>query len=247
MKRQQGISLSELLISLLLSSLLMTILMQFYLHNKQQYIVVENKLDTHFDLQWITNLLSDSIRRAGFTPCLGIEQLISVDRRSTDNTISALKINSFPVQSLQISRMSEEFTELSSVDHPTQLFVNEFIELNPKHSVLISDCYHAEVHHIATIRKHPHGTLIVLAKPIQFVYPSGAYLGEWLEESWFIKPNFSGSKTLHYQLRGTEELSAMVHSLATQIVRVNQKKIIKLSLGLADHKTHELLVAIRAS
>src|SRR5690242_19280686 len=93
MKKQFGFSLSELLISLLLASSIMAMLTQCYLNSKHQYMQAQKILALRFDLQWVSDLLADSIRRAGFTPCLGIEQLTAVDRRNFSANISGLIVD----------------------------------------------------------------------------------------------------------------------------------------------------------
>jgi Tfp pilus assembly protein PilW len=59
----------------------MAALIQFYLTSKQHYLQTEKVLEAGFEVQWVMDLLSDSIRRAGFTPCLGLDHLTVVDHR----------------------------------------------------------------------------------------------------------------------------------------------------------------------
>jgi len=110
MTKQAGIGLSEVIISLFLASLILTLLTQLYLSNKRQYSEAQKLLETNFDLQWVSDLMSDSIRRAGFTPCLGIDQLKTIDRRNNDKTLLGLKIEQSPLQLIQVNRTRELFT-----------------------------------------------------------------------------------------------------------------------------------------
>ena len=78
---------TEILISLFLATFILTVLTQFYLSNKRHYIDTQKQLENHLDLQWVRELLSDSIRRAGFTPCVGIRQLRVIDSRNFKRNI----------------------------------------------------------------------------------------------------------------------------------------------------------------
>ncbi|MCL9682722.1 PilW family protein [Legionella maioricensis] len=244
---QSGIGLSEVLISLFLASLIMTTLIQLYLSNKRQYVEAQKLLGAGLDLQWISDLLSDSIRRAGFTPCLGIEQLTTMDRRNFKSTIPGLIIEQTPEQLIQINRMSESFTRVIAIQSPTQLIIsngNLFKELRP---VLIADCEHAEIHQILRVEKLERNYLVILTKPLMFSYTPFVYLGEWFEEKWFIKEKDKKKTALYYKLFHTEELSTLIRSLAIKRMRVNGKLLITIVMGLDNHKTQQLVVAVRGS
>lgn len=247
MKRQAGISLLELLISLFLASSILTVLIQFYLSNKRQYTEAQAVLETNFDVQWVAGLLSDSIRRAGFTPCLGINQLTTKDMRFLGKSLQAVQSESLPQQSLKISRMSEVFAEIVAIQSPTELLLKEAVSYNKHHSLLIADCEHAEVHQILKVDKLARGIRITLDKPLQFSYVLPAYAGEWLEEQWFIKTNARGSKALYYKLVHSEELTPLIHSLQTHIQSFRGRQLIEIVLGLADDKKQQLTVVVRGS
>ncbi len=54
MKSQRGISLTEIMISLLLGSLLMTVILQHYLTSKRHYEQSQNLLESAFELEQVT-------------------------------------------------------------------------------------------------------------------------------------------------------------------------------------------------
>ena len=247
MNNQSGIGLSEVLISLFLASLIMTTLTQMYLSNKRQYVEAQKVLGVGFDLQWISDLLSDSIRRAGFTPCLGVDQLKVMDRRNFKSTIPGLIIEQTSEQLIQINRMSESFTRVIDIQSPTRLIVSDgllFKELRP---VLIADCEHAEIHQILKVDKLEKNYLVILTKPLMFSYTPSVYMGEWFEEKWFIKQNDKQKPALYYKLFHTEEITTLIHSLRIQKKRVNEKPLITIVMGLDDNKTQQLMVAVRGS
>ncbi|KTD65436.1 prepilin-type N-terminal cleavage/methylation domain-containing protein [Legionella shakespearei] len=242
MNRQKGMGLLELLIGLFLASIILTVLMQFYLNNKRQYTESQSALETWFDVQWVSGLLGDSIRKAGFTPCLGINQLSTKGLRGE----SLQAIRSQP-QSLQISRMSELFAPIKAFQSSTELLVPDEGSFKERHLLLIADCEHAEVHQILSVEQMAGRTLITLDKPLQFTYDSPAYAGEWLEEQWFIKTNEQGIKALYYKLVHSEELSPLIHSLHTRIQSEQGKQLVEAVLGWDEDKEHHLTVMVRGS
>lgn len=245
MYKQSGVSLAEVLIGLVLASLIMTLLMQFYLSSKRQYLEAEDILSRSFDLRWVGELLSDSIRRAGFTPCVGIEQLIVNDRRPKGGVIHALSVNNEVPQSIQINRMHEHFSQVLKIKHFTQIMVASTRLFKAKRPLMIADCEHAEVQNIVAVESAPGGTLITLARPLLFSYAAGASVGEFLEERWFIKKNRQAEASLHYQLAQTEEITPLVHSLNTQLKNAHGRALLEVNLGLAEGKIYKLLVAVR--
>lgn len=245
MHKQSGVSLAEVLIGLALASLIMTLLMQFYLSSKRQYLEAEEILSRSLDLRWVGDLLSDSIRRAGFTPCVGIEQLKVNDRRPNSVVIRALNVKNEVPQSIQINRMNERFTQVIKIKNSTQIMVASTVSFKAKRPLMIADCEHAEVQQIVDVELSPGGTLITLARPLLFSYAAHASVGGFLEERWLIKKNFLGEETLHYQLTQTEEITPLVHSLNIHQQNVRGRALLEVNLGLAEGKSHKLLVAVR--
>ncbi|MCW8407883.1 prepilin cleavage protein [Legionella sp. PATHC035] len=247
MKKCAGISLTEVLISLFLTSLIVSMLFQLYLGSKRQYIEIEKVLTTHFDLQWVSDLLSDSVRRAGFTPCLGIDRLHVIDRRAHPNKIQALRIGNRPVQFIQVNRMNEFFSKIIKIQGATRILVQNPVSFHKKRPVLIADCEHAEVQELVDIKQQTDSSLITLNKPLLFSYTGSTYIGEFLEEKWFIKKNAKGTDALYYQLVQTEEVTPLIHFLHPQIRRIKEKQFLELIMGLDENKTQELRVVVRGS
>ncbi|KTC79962.1 PilW family protein [Legionella cherrii] len=247
MKKQAGLSLTEVLISLFLTSVIITTLFQLYLGSKRQYVEIEKILTTRFDLQWVSDLLSDSIRRAGFTPCLGIDRLQVIDRRNHQNKIQALQIGNQPNQFIQVNRMNEHFTKIVKIQGATRILVQNPVSFHKKRPVLIADCEHAEVQELLEIEQQAENSLITLNKPLFFSYDGSVYIGEYLEEKWFIKKNAQGVDALHYQLVQSEEVTPLIHFLHTRNQRIKEKQFLEMIVGLDENKTLELRVAVRSS
>lgn len=247
MNKQSGFGLSEILISLFLASIILTSLTQLYLNNKRLYIESQKILEVNFEIQWVSDLLTDSIRKAGFTPCLGIDQLQTIDRRQSGNPLWEIKSEQGAGQSIQINRMSETFAEHVYFQSPSELYISDPVELNEHRSLIISDCEHAEVHHILKVDKLAQGQLVTLSKPLMYSYTNTAYAGEWLEERWIVKRNSHGINTLHYQLIQTEEISSLIHSLFIKEQQIHGKRYFTLVMGLDKEKAHEVNAVVRGS
>lgn len=245
MIKQSGISLVEVLVSLFLASMIMTLLIQYYLGSKRQYLEAEKILEKSFELQWISDLLSDGIRRAGFTPCVNIEQLQVIDHRGGQENIHALKIENQPYQALQINRMHEEFAKITKIVSPRQILVQNSVVFHKKRPILIADCEHAEVHELFSVEQQEKALLLQLNKPLVFSYSASAYVGAFLEERWLIRKNATGDDTLHYHLIQTEEITSLIHSLHIDEQLAYKKQLLKVVLGLDEQKTYQFMVAVR--
>jgi hypothetical protein len=241
MNKQAGLSLSEVLISLFLTSVMITPLLQFYVSSKFRYLETEKILTIYFDLQWVSNLLSDSIRRAGFTPCLGLNHLQIIDHRHLQHKINALQIGNPKDQFLQINRMDEHFAKVINIRQGTQILMEHALVLHKKRPVIIADCEHAEIHELAHINQQTEKRYVSLSQPLFFSYDNATYIGEYLEEQWYIKKNAKQVNTLHYKLVQTEEISPVIHSLQIQY----DQQMLQLIMGLEEGKTQKLRVAVR--
>ncbi|WP_019218206.1 PulJ/GspJ family protein, partial [Legionella tunisiensis] len=91
MKCERGFGLTEVIITVFLASLIIIVLLQHYLNCKRFYLDAEITLEREFELQLVSDLIRDSVRRAGFTPCININHLQSIDRRSNKRIYLLLK------------------------------------------------------------------------------------------------------------------------------------------------------------
>lgn len=240
---QRGISLPELLVALLLSSFLTLLLVQHYLNIKKQYRHIQTALDKNLELQLVTDLLRNSMREAGFTPCSNINHLITVEPIQGLKALAAIKLEE---SSLQISRMSERFDNVLQVITPSSLLITSQYMLQAKQEILIADCYHAEVQTISEVIKQPSGQLIMLTRPLAFTYHLPIYAGEWLEEFFFIRTNSHHKNTLFYKRSHAEELTTFVQSLSVQTENNKGKTLVKVTLGLDKPQSLELETMVRA-
>lgn len=205
---EQGISLVELMVSLLLSGLIMSLLIQQYLTIKRQYLYAGQELEKSAELMLVSELLRDSTRRAGFTPCANISHLISLDRQTGKSRLSGIITG---VQSVEFLRMSESFSPVSGY-HTNPLQVAAASGFQAGEEVLIADCFHAEVGRIKRVRKMQQQLLITLEQPLYFEYSQPVYLGAWLRERFFIR-----NKALFYKSDHAEELTPFVNQMTATL------------------------------
>ncbi len=244
--KQRGLGLTEIVIGIFLASIIMTALMQHYLKCKQQYKHSQKLLETAFELQLVSDLIRDSVRSAGFTPCLSINALKTIDRRSDKRNLTALEIISRKSQTLHSHRMSENFASILEFLDPRSLLVTSEADFLKQQTILIADCYHAEVQEILSMQKSATGTLLTVKKPLAFTYTNPVYVGEWLEEAFFVQKNRRNKLALFYQLDHTEELTSLVNHLT--ILRKNSlgKTFLQVILSLDKAPEIHLEVSVRA-
>lgn len=245
--RQSGFSLSEVLIGLLLASFISTLLMQLYVANKRQYSVMQKKLESGFDVQWISDLLSDSIRRAGFTPCLGIDHLKVVNRSTLIQPVRGLETGVMPQPFIAVKRMSEHFSTLLAIPDQRHLLITSAHHLQKQQLIILADCTHAEIHRLIKIEHTEQGTLLTLDSDLFFNYPELSYVGAWLDERWFIQKNSRGLLSLYYRLTRSEELSPLIHSIQVQQKSIHHRHALDIALGLDKGQEQHLFVMVRGS
>lgn len=233
MNQVRGISLPETLISLFLASLILIALMQHYIHIKQHYHVLQTAADTSSQTLWAIDLIRNNIRQAGFTPCLSVNHLTTIDQRNGLEGLRALDTQ----DGLQINRMSSEFDEVVELANANQLLATNTHTLRLGEPLIIADCYHAEVFAARGVRVFSGRQLITLDHPLVFTYQSPVYIGDWIESKFYIR-----SERLMYHYRHTDELTSRVKTLSVHLTG----SLLELILGLVDGRTLTTDTRIRA-
>lgn len=236
MKKHQGISLIEITISLFLTTLMMSSLSQLYIHFKRYYVKENKTLEQRADLIWASDLLRNSIMQAGFTPCLSVDELEVIDRRNVRDPIKGLKITG--QDSLTIGRMSEYFIEMENEFKGESISVPATLFTNIPHALLITDCEHGEIVPIARAKRQEGDYLLTLASPLLFPYSKVTYLGEWIEEKWFIKKNPQGTPALYYQSTHAEEITSLVHGLELKQWKIKHHSMLRVTMHLDEEKNN---------
>jgi hypothetical protein len=243
---QLGLSLIELMLGLSLSTLIITALLQHYLSTKNQYKQTQLLLEQAFELQLITNLIRDSTRSAGFTPCHSIGSLHTTDDHHSSNPIVPIQTSVGLLQSLHFNRMSEHFSRVKRIMSATELLVNSGQHYHSGQQIMIADCFHAEVKKILQAYIRRDGILLIFQKPLLFKYESLSYLGAWIEEEFFIKSNSQGNLSLFYKTNHSEELSTHVTNLVAHLKTSQDGTLLQVKLYLNDKKLWLIETKVRA-
>lgn len=244
MVRRQGVTLVELLISLLITSVMLAVLINYYLSSKRQYLEAQKALSASYDLQLITELLRNSVRHAGFAPCVTINWLKIYDARNPRHQPVALATAYGTRRALHIERMSEMFSVM--VDNPR---MNHLLlpdsNFTVKQTILIADCFHGEITRIASMHKLGKQVAITTQSPLHFTFIKPIYVGAWLEEEFFVQKNTQGEMALYYSLDRAEELSNQVQELTAQLLANNNKWLMVLTLAVQKRQPLIIKTALR--
>lgn len=243
MKTQVGIGIFELLIGLLLSSMMMILMMNHYLNTKKNYQKMQNQLEENLDLFFIVDLIRETIRKAGFTPCGEIDQLITLNASENNNPLTGI-INQ--PNFIQFNRMSEHFNRVDKVMNSITIFSAHDALFQKSQTVLIADCYHAEVKIISHVRSAGKVQIINLSTTLNYHYQNPIYIGEWINESYYVQSRAHQTTSLYYQLKHVEELSTNVHRLIGEIDNIQGRKLVRVILGLDRNKALEFKTWVRS-
>ncbi len=225
--KQCGLSLPEILVALVSSSLLITTLMSQYIGVKQHYKRSQAMLENSLDAQLVVDLMRDSIRQAGFTPCLGVEHLSTIDMRTEKRGLTAIDLHSGDSPGFRVNHMSKQYGLFIKQVSLTHLRVTKEAALSLQHPVIIADCYHAEVHSIEYLRSVSGSWEIGLKHPLLHSYQPPIYIGEWLEEGFFMH-----SGTLFYRLGHADALSSAVHDVSVSLKTSHAKRLVHVALAM---------------
>jgi hypothetical protein len=233
--------LTEVLIALFLSSLIFIGLIKQFIVIKHHYIEVSHRVSQDTDTIYIIDDLRDSIRHAGFTPCMNVRYL------QTDNTlnhhapVSGIDINN---NSVVLRRMDDDFVRVLEVLSQNELIVPPGV-FKPGHVILVADCYAAEVHEIVEVVPYIGKERIRLKHKLCFDYISRPYIGIWKQESYDLKATKKGP-VLFYTHQHTDALATNLQTF--DITRIDEKNntIVDITLGTINGTNKNIRTRIRS-
>lgn len=231
-QREQGLTLLECLLGIVLSLLLLTLVMQQYLHIKQETIGVIQAVTRASRLHLAFDLLRRRGHQAGFCPCLPIRNLMSFDHR-THQPLQTLEIKRKPGFKLTFYRMSDEFVSIKGMPQAHTFALLGSWRPHPQHPVIIADCRHAEV----IQSYHIHSGEMRVSSALKYTYHSPIYLGEWITEAFWISTTSHERSTLFYtHAQHTEALLSDVYALDGQLEAHHPHPLLHLSMdgGMRD-------------
>lgn len=238
MCKQRGLSLIELMLSLCLSSFMLLILFHYYLVCKEQYRRLEQDLEQFTDKQWIAALLQDSIRRAGFTPCVGTDHLIKTDTRPLKGGLDSI---SLAEMGIHLRRMNNP-EALLQIINSKQIIVAKSPFFSLYQPILIADCFHGEIHDLQSIHQTQHRLLLELKKPIQGDFSASTFVGEWLDEFFYLQKE--PALRFNYQRNHTETLSKSIHHMSASITHTFPR-VVRIVLDASEPTCLDFYTRVR--
>lgn len=215
MSKEAGFSVSELLIGLLLASLIVQALTAQYLSVKRQFYHRRQLISTAYDQQLIIEFIQDSVRRAGFTPCVRLDALISTQ------VLQPIEVD-VQTSAIHVQRMNEQFDLIKAFLSPMRLLTHAK-RFRSGQTVLIADCQHAEIRRIDDVCSAGSGQRLLLSEPLLFQYQPPVYIGEWISERFYFK-----NKALYYAFQRSEILSSNVACLRASIKQVAKRILLSV-------------------
>lgn len=239
MSNKYGFGLLETFISMCIVSIILITLINNYFLLKTQVKKSRDSLN-HFEQMIMTyDLLKQSVRKAGFAPCINIEQLVTYDHRF-NNHLTAISFVNSQQAFIKINRMSEDFATAKKIG-ANAFLLDTNIKLDVKYPVIIADCFHAEVQNLSNIIYSSEGIKVVLKNPLKFHYQSPSYIGMWLDEKFFIQKSLNNNPALFFEsLKRVDELSNEISHLYIEKLSRN------LFHFILDSKTSELSFDVAA-
>jgi hypothetical protein len=260
-----GITLMELLVAMGLASFMLAGIWRVYFYFRHAHDRLEKQLITAYELQLVTSLLRNSIRRAGFTPCMPLNSLWTEDGLYAYQIKDAgLTLNrmSEPVYLTQVQdnrhlllTVDPTYTTSQGLSAESRMLATWLDPADKLRDVgsgeerlkthLIADCYHAELIHIKAIKTSYEGQQVELSNALHFNYLPPVYLGEWLSETYYMRYKPYPAlmvKTLHADVLSPEVLAFHVKEKLYK-----GGTLLQITLGLFTADEHQLLTRIRSA
>ncbi len=240
--RNRGVSLIELLISLLLTSFLVTALMNCYLQNSTQFEKNSSAINEAIELGLLTDFIRDVSHHAGFTPCQTIDNLVRYNRRFPHKKIQAVHVEN-NASRLIIMRMSETFTSVKKIASPYRFTLSDIPPVNLDRQWMIADCFHAETLQIDSTQIFSKKLRIELKAPLLYSYEN-AYFGEWIEEEFNVHKN-KETQSLYYKMNKSEQLSSLIDAFNVAILTGKRFPLISALFHTRSGKSVTVLTSMR--
>ena len=175
-----------MLVLFISSAMIMVLLNQVILTKKQEQMTT-HALAKAYDLNMVSELMKTSIRQAGYTPCAAIGQLIGYDHTSSGAIPDAVTVDVPSHDGFTVYHMGAPLVHVLEIIPPSQ------IRLIPRHvfskedTLLIADCFHAEVVDLSSVRSDRGDTLLTLKHHLKFSYTPPTYIGLWQSRHFLPK------------------------------------------------------------
>lgn len=226
----KGFNLVECCVSMALILIILSALFQQYMQVKQHDDMLHASIEEAMEIRTVLDFMRDRIQHAGFTPCQALHYLQHPSEQLSKTDLASITIS--PNQ-IVCRRMGEPFTSADAIS-TRRIRLMKTIPCLPGDEIVIADCEHVEIHLVKQIEQRGRGMEIELQPPLIFNYHSAFYVGPWVEESFFTRPNKQGENSFIYQAKHTETLTTHIQNM---IVKRDTDKVHVLLMS----KQHEHL------
>lgn len=179
-KRQKGMTLLEVMLTLSLSLLITTALTTLYLHYHHAYLHQQLLQSHQRDANKLMLILSDEIAAAGHIGCPRVSASFTVIPY-LDNSLTVM--NALESEERSITLRYQSFpgaTLLFANSHPSRLIADRKLQFHPNQIGIISDCLHAEIFQVKAVHQHHDSQVIDTMLPLHFSYLPFAELGHYI-------------------------------------------------------------------
>ena len=240
MKRQKGLSFIEWMIGIFLGSCLLIIIGRHYLTTSHYAQASLTRLSDLNERLLISDLLITSIQQAGFTPCASIQNLIMTPAFPPIELIKGDK------QGIQVTRMSETFSTVSSPPASNKLTLIEDLALKQDDVILLADCFHAEIQRIQHVSRESQQWHITLKGLLHYTYNQPIYIGKWLTERFYLQNNTQGQPIFYYQIKHPEALSRSIKKIELSLNPIEEHPLIHIKFITNHHNEWSINARARA-
>ena len=135
--------------------------------------------------------------------------------------------------------MNEAAVTQAHIQGHDTFIIDKSVALKHDHSILISDCTHAEVHDIDRIEPTRGGHLVYLKKPLVFDYGTQVYVGEWMEEAFYFK------KALFYKQHRVDKLTSHIKHMVFELDNHTSYPMLSMQVTLHNGASDSLKARVR--
>lgn len=165
-------TLIELLISISISLFILAMLLEIFLATQKNHLILSALTHLEENANVAIQLLTNSIRTAGYTGCAH-----SFTLKSIDPSIEKITIHHASPQTATLLEPLKNKTQLHATQEP--LFAENKI-------LLISSCQSAELFSVKKITPHQHTQFIQSQTPLYNIYPAFSEISEWETQSFYV-------------------------------------------------------------
>lgn len=184
-KYEAGLTLLEVMLSLVLGLLIISFLLEIYvasmrsqqLQNALMELVEKNRL--------IEKNIGHAIHSSGYVGCMQL---------SHANALTSTKINLTPESSITgddhsftVQYAQNDVIQIDAIKYPDVIMLSDEKIIEPGQELLIADCFHSELIVVDHVSHTKNQQNIYLSSPLQFIYTPQVEIASIQKNHYFVK------------------------------------------------------------